>query len=436
MALRLQNRFQVLTSIEEQGECLTLNNQNPILQSKIYFKLIQATHHIEILENAISTNTPPPGMKKQVHKLTDFIKPACPNNDTYDRIKTNTDVWMKKTLNILSEHYDEVIMEQLRVMDRFDGDLFEKAVGWAKARYKRKLTQTSINRVRTLIRDGTQSESSSSGGAVNNGSPIMGQTVHHSTTTANVTDEVEGDVLISNSLPEKTFEATKLHPPLTNSGTGQEDGSMDELSSQSSTLNSFGTDVDEEEEDDYLDFDLLEPTIHKASNRKILEWNIIVNKTVLFIGDTNLSRIPYFTEPGIQIDSFPDATLYHLSGILQKLQPNRDVQKVILSVGLNNCLQGNETSTTKKQIQQLHKHCHMAFPSATIFFPLINCSEKLKPHTKRLVEDFNTVLRGKYNFLPKLQDARFKVSPTDNVHWLSDTAGAILDLWLKELKLT
>lgn len=442
MTLSLRNWFQILTPTEEQGECPIPNNNNskqilaPHALSKIYFKFIQATHHAEILENSIQTNLPPPGMKRQVSRLTDFIKPACPNMETYNKIKLNTDEWIKRTLEILVEHYDGVMMEQLRVLDKFDNESFEKAIGWAKTRYKKKLTKTSIDRVRALVRDSVQDENisgrgerresaASQGEGTRQGSIISGDEGandgqietqpnlnEQSILTVNAT--VEGKTLTSNSFPERA----KLH----------------ELSLQSSTLDSFPMEGEDEEEDDF-NYDLFDPTIHKASQRKILEWNLTINKAVLFIGDQNLARIPYFTEPDIQVDSFPEATLYHLSGVLQKLKPNKEVKKVILSVGLNNCLLGNETNTTKKQIQQLHRHCQAAFPSATIYLPLLNFSEKLKPQTIKRIEEFNTILMERYNFLPKLQNAKFRVNSLDNVQWLPGTASALLDSWLKELKL-
>lgn len=475
MPLTLRNRFQILATVDGQGESLTSNDGNQIMTSanqtstltKTYFKLIQAIHHAEILENANRTNNPPPGMTRQVFKLTDFVKPACPNTETRNKIKQNTDVWMKKTLHILLEHYDELIKEKLRGVERLDREVFEKAVGWAKSRYKKKLTNSSVERVLGLIEDRVRLRVNDLRGegevqteiiereeeVVIQGSGIVGteerSIVHQQReVTLEVTEEkqnrlndredteLENGLLICDSFVENT-PPSEIAQHLDKPVSGMEGEPMDDGSTESSMLDSPLTDFDEEDAD--LTYDspgpltLFEPTRHHLSQRKILEWSLIVNKDILFIGDSNLSRIPYFTQSEIQIDSYPGATLYHLCGILQKLKPKPRVKMVILSIGLNNCLQGNEITTTKKQTQQLHRICQTVFPSSTIFFPLINFSNNLKPQTKRLLESFNLILREKYNFLPKINDADFEVDPKDNIHWLSDTASEILNLWLKTL---
>ena len=65
--------------------------------TKIYFKIIQSVHHRNIMTHAITTNTPPMGMYRQVRKLAQFIKPACPNKTTSDRVQQSTDIWLKQT---------------------------------------------------------------------------------------------------------------------------------------------------------------------------------------------------------------------------------------------------------------------------------------------------------------------------------------------------
>ena len=65
--------------------------------TKIYFKIIQSVHHRNIMTHAITTNTPPMGMYRQVRKLAQFIKLACPNKTTSDRVQQSTDIWLKQT---------------------------------------------------------------------------------------------------------------------------------------------------------------------------------------------------------------------------------------------------------------------------------------------------------------------------------------------------
>lgn len=58
--------------------------------AKNIFKLIQAIHHREIIDHAISTNTPPVGMNRQVNRLMAFIKPASPTEEFCQQVAANT----------------------------------------------------------------------------------------------------------------------------------------------------------------------------------------------------------------------------------------------------------------------------------------------------------------------------------------------------------
>lgn len=44
---------------------------------------------------------------------------------------------------------------------------------------------------------------------------------------------------------------------------------------------------------------------------------------LLIIGDSNLSKIPPYTNPEIQIDSYPGANFLHMASVLDKMYPNR-----------------------------------------------------------------------------------------------------------------
>ena len=153
------NRFNVSSGTNKQGELRqqprttgnTDNNTRLAYITKKYFKLIQTTHHAEILSEARQNGALPPGMKRQIYNLTSFIKPACPNTIITDKVKQTTHDWMGNILNILIEHYDTVIATLLTDLEELDLAAFDKAVGWARSRFRRKLTHSSLDTVRTLI---------------------------------------------------------------------------------------------------------------------------------------------------------------------------------------------------------------------------------------------------------------------------------------------
>lgn len=94
-------------------------------------------------------------------------------------------------------------------------------------------------------------------------------------------------------------------------------------------------------------------------------------KPILFIGDSNLSRIPTFTDPNIQVDSFPGAQFHHLTEVIGKLEPQGKVKTVVLAVGLNNGLRGTATLTNIKQLNRLVIRARFTFPNATLHIPII-----------------------------------------------------------------
>lgn len=178
-----------------------------------------------------------------------------------------------------------------------------------------------------------------------------------------------------------------------------------------------------------------EPVRHPNTGRKIRDWVINILKPIVVIGDSNLSRIPPFSDARVQVDSFPGATFYHLKGVLEKLEPNPSIEKVILSAGLNNCLSRQTFSTTWKQLQQLLKMSEKVFPSAILYVPLINFSDRLERDQQSLIRSLNQTILEKCNYLPDLNKLRFHTHPHDPVHWTAETAAEILQFWLDQLNM-
>lgn len=118
--------------------------------SKQYFKLIQAIHHKRNIDHSIHTNTFPPGMLRQVTRLTDFIKPAAPTAETHTRISDNTTTWMKNNMTILHHHYTTIIHSLPDTPT--DPLALQIAIGWARKRYSHKLSPETIHMAEHLLR--------------------------------------------------------------------------------------------------------------------------------------------------------------------------------------------------------------------------------------------------------------------------------------------
>lgn len=118
---------------------------------KSYLKLLQAVHHKEVVDKAISTKSPPRGMLKQARKLTAFIKPSSPTEEVTAAVEENTWSWLHNNLLILQHHYLNIVRnyEQLA----FNDLAFHVATTWASKRYGDRLTRDTIRAARAVLED-------------------------------------------------------------------------------------------------------------------------------------------------------------------------------------------------------------------------------------------------------------------------------------------
>ena len=122
--------------------------------TKGYFRLLQAVHHKNIIDTAISTQVPPKGMAKHVVRLTAFIKPSTPTDSVKQALADNTTSWMKNNLNILQEHYCKTILTHSNLP--FEQRAFQTATNWARKRYRARLTSSTVEAAQSLLQRSPQ----------------------------------------------------------------------------------------------------------------------------------------------------------------------------------------------------------------------------------------------------------------------------------------
>lgn len=171
---------------------------------------------------------------------------------------------------------------------------------------------------------------------------------------------------------------------------------------------------------------LAEVTRHPTTSCKNVAWKLQPSKPILIIGDSNISRIPKFSNNNIQLDSYPGAKFIHGTSILNKLNQCPETQKVILSFGINN--KKHRPQTAIKQLQTLIKTASRKFPNASIWIPMINFSRSLPTPEQDTLRQLNDYIHTKKH-IPTIQ---FKVVP-DHVHWTEPTARAMIREWMKHL---
>ena len=103
------------------------------------------------MTHAITTNTPPPGMLRQVKKLAEFIKPACPNPQISYRVQENTDEWLRSNLKDLQIHFQTLLTTLLPTGFPFEGGALDVAAKWARTRYRHRLRPTTLPQAHTLL---------------------------------------------------------------------------------------------------------------------------------------------------------------------------------------------------------------------------------------------------------------------------------------------
>ena len=163
----------------------------------------------------------------------------------------------------------------------------------------------------------------------------------------------------------------------------------------------------------------------------MIDWNVTIKKRWLVIGDSNLSRIPPFQIPDLQIDSFPGASFSHAEAILKKAVISSKVEKVVLAFGLNNREQRCK-DTAIKQLQRTVKAAKDKLPYAEIWVPEINFSRGLPIHQQEILEGLNRYINSHTGYIPPLPGADFEVE-RDKIHWTADTGKAMLQHWAKQL---
>ncbi|KAG7467708.1 hypothetical protein JOB18_018490, partial [Solea senegalensis] len=131
------------------------------------------------------------------------------------------------------------------------------------------------------------------------------------------------------------------------------------------------------------------PNYHIARpNRKIQDWSFKPRRPILILGDSNINRIPAHTNPLIQLDSYPGANTYHFLKICEKTIPNPDTKIVIIAIGINNKDQ-DPRQTSIKQFKALFRLLKSVFPTADIYFPVINFSPNLTPTQQNNITTIN-----------------------------------------------
>ena len=138
-----------------------LLSQADLTLAKSYFIMLKALHHTEILDKSLKENSAPPGMLRKVTQLTSFIKPANPNTIILNKVKEHTHIWLQSNLASLKQHYTDVIAAILAETRRLSRPALSLATKWAKLRYKKKFTHSTVVTLRSFLKKSPRTQPTS-----------------------------------------------------------------------------------------------------------------------------------------------------------------------------------------------------------------------------------------------------------------------------------
>jgi hypothetical protein len=170
------------------------------------------------------------------------------------------------------------------------------------------------------------------------------------------------------------------------------------------------------------------PTLGRRRNRTMVintnkrDWTIPTTYApTLILGDSNLRNIRETTKE-MQTVAYPGMTLETLLSTVSRSKIQRQTEKVVISVGINN----REKAPTSPTFRALFKALDRVFPEARLHFLEININQDNAPKQKATVELLNYRLQQtRFRIIPKLPTERF-FTTGDRVHWTQQTAEDIL----------
>ncbi|KAJ8377058.1 hypothetical protein SKAU_G00076380 [Synaphobranchus kaupii] len=75
--------------------------------TRILFRIIQTTHHLQNTAVSGGRTTSPASLQKKMQELATLVRPASPTDNTMVKLAGNALNWLHTCLQILEEHYLE-----------------------------------------------------------------------------------------------------------------------------------------------------------------------------------------------------------------------------------------------------------------------------------------------------------------------------------------
>lgn len=352
----------------------------------LLFNLIRAHHHLRKIKQPPGEHLAPT-FHKQVRKwLEETICPAKPK-EAANLIQENADNWLQASLQILEDHHTQAIHNIHTATLEYSTEDWDRAwlvaTKWIQRRFPH----------------------------------IQDQIIQEARCQLETSKKLPKENIPPQTPPSETPTTNTIQP----TGSSQIPGPSRLLASQTPTSPLTAS---------------TPPTHmftrHEQNGNKWDIWTLTPERRVLFIGDSNLCRIPRMRDDRIQVDSYPGAKINHAAHLLKNKTPTSDtVEILLLSFGIN-----DRTCRSMDQLESNTKRMLTAavatFPLAQIRIPLINMSQNLPVADRKTIQALNNIFKKHADTIPRIQLAEFQTE-WDNIHWTLETGIQIATHWINSL---
>ncbi|KAJ8364927.1 hypothetical protein SKAU_G00137580 [Synaphobranchus kaupii] len=117
--------------------------------TRILFRIIQTTHHLQNTAVSGGRTTSPASLQKKMQELATLVRPASPTDNTMVKLAGNALNWLHTCMQILEEHYLENMGHLTKKLENIHlsnwPEAFQVATRWAKKKFGRRLHPTTLD---------------------------------------------------------------------------------------------------------------------------------------------------------------------------------------------------------------------------------------------------------------------------------------------------
>ena len=434
---------------------------------KTLYQILQCLHHLSLLvSEQEGAGCSSKAFRKKVIELDRFIRPAIPNSAIFEAVKEANRAWATSVTQALIAHYRaqlDFLKGSLKAwkISYADRALYRnKALQWARWNFGRKISKSTIDHLDRILADFCTPSVKIPENARDRNASAGTKQANVATARQQATGSGQRERVLPStprkrarpslspqqsqmpkractpqkSLQNRTAPIPTQPAPQTSRPTSYASAARSPPSEPirpPSCRNLFNT---------HPSVNRFERLGKEHRGNKIHEkWEIPrVEKNILILGTSNLSRISEVKRRDAQIACYPGLKLDQLLRLLQGFKygsgsqnPGLKPSKVVLMVGLND--RGLSPNTNETNMKKVVSEATRVFPGSKIHILLNAFSNTLSFNEKQTLKKLNEVItlscsnKEDVDFIPPIPQSKFEIARGDNIHWTERCANATID---------